>query len=81
MAIHPLTPIENEIIVEICRYLATRASSAEEVGNVIEVLGSWGDTLEEEDVFDALHAINAETIPDAPIRLADLKPRIFTRNP
>ncbi len=59
MQVHPLTPLENEIIVEICRYLATRASAAEEVGDVIGVLGCWGDTLPEEDVLSLLRAINS----------------------
>jgi hypothetical protein len=79
MAIHPLTPIENEIVVEICRYLATRAASAEEVGEVIDVLGHWGDTLEEEDVLRALHGINVEVAPVPPMRLNDLQPWIFKR--
>ncbi|HVE16050.1 MAG TPA: hypothetical protein VNB29_04905, partial [Chthoniobacterales bacterium] len=70
---------ENEIIVEICRYLATRAASADEVGTVIDVLGSWGDTLPEEDVLRTLHEINVEVAPIPPVRLDELQPRIFRR--
>jgi hypothetical protein len=80
MAIHPLTSIENEIVVEICRYLAVRASSSEEVGSVIGILGSWGHDLAEKEVFEALRAINVEAIPNTPLRIDGLTPRIFKRS-
>ncbi|HVE16854.1 MAG TPA: hypothetical protein VNB29_08950 [Chthoniobacterales bacterium] len=81
MDIHPLTPIENDIIVEICRYLATRAASAEEVGDVIGVLGCWGDTLPEEDILSLLRAINSHVHSDLSLKPSarDLKSRTDKR--
>ena len=59
MNIHPLTPVENEIVVEICRYLAANCYGQAFTAEVIGVLGCWGDTLPEEDILALLHQINS----------------------
>jgi hypothetical protein len=56
---HPLTPIENDIIVEICKFLALRGDGSAETLDVIGILGCWGDSLPEEDVLSLLQAVNA----------------------
>ncbi len=66
MDVHPLTPVENEIIIEICRYLAMRVPMAEEVGDVIGILGCWGDTLPEEDILSLLRAVNSHATSNSP---------------
>lgn len=58
MKIHPLTPIENDIIVEICRFLGMCGDGSAETSDVIGILGCWGDSLPEEDVLSLLRAVN-----------------------
>lgn len=58
---HPLTPIENDIIVEICRFLALRGEQPEVTEEVIGILGCWGDSLPEEDILSLLRAVNSHT--------------------
>ena len=59
MEVHPLTPIEYDIIVELCRFLAVKGDGSSEVADVIGILGCWGDSLPEEDILVLLHAVNA----------------------
>ncbi|MGH2551710.1 MAG: hypothetical protein ACRDHN_20175 [Thermomicrobiales bacterium] len=64
MNVHPLTPIENDIIVEICRFLAVGKYGHALTGDVIEILGCWGDTLPEEIILKFLREINSHAYSD-----------------
>jgi hypothetical protein len=65
MKVHPLTPIENDIIIEICRFLSLRGDGSQITEDVIGILGCWGDLLPEEDVCSLLRAVNAHVASES----------------
>lgn len=58
MNIHPLTPIEFRIVEEVCRFLAQRSDGSKAFQDAISILGSWGDSMPEEQILTLLSAIN-----------------------